>query len=184
MILRMLDNEEVSALYRDEMRRDFPLEELKSLQVIHNLLNEKRYEAFGAFENGREVGYALMYLPGSRIVLLDYLAISPDARNHGEGKKLMECIRKRYAQKADAIVIECEDPSFEASPLDAERRIHFYEQLGAKDTGVTVFLYDVEYRILYLAAKGECTPVTKDEIMELYTGMLQPKEFVEKCMIH
>lgn len=53
----------------------------------------------------------------------EHLATSPDLRNKGYGKQIMQCLRERYP---DTFIIEVERPTDEM----AARRIGFYQRCG------------------------------------------------------
>lgn len=78
MELRRLDAQETGRLYAQKMLRDFPRSELKQLSAILRLMDEKVYDVFGGYKGEELAAYALVYrLQGSRVALLDYLAVEP-----------------------------------------------------------------------------------------------------------
>lgn len=86
MRLNELNREELSALYRSQMTRDFPPQELKPLKSMLELMEEGRYQALGLFDEDELLGYALVWRePGVSFALLDYLGTLPGVRNRGLG---------------------------------------------------------------------------------------------------
>ena len=82
MRLNELNREELSALYRSQMTRDFPPQELKPLKSMLELMEGGRYQALGLFDEDDLLGYALVWRePGVPFALLDYLGTLPGVRN-------------------------------------------------------------------------------------------------------
>ena len=175
--LRVMDEAEIRLLYANALSRDFPPSELKSLSAILNMYHKGLYEVLGAYLNHQLVAYALLYCPhDDRFLLLDYLAVDPEFRNQGIGTALLKQLRSHYAERADALLIECERPIAAPDELEARKRIRFYMQVGAVLTSVRVWLFDVEYSILVLPcmqAVPKCDWAVK--ILELYQQMLPPE---------
>ena len=73
MELQLLNKEELTALYQNEMTADFPRAELKPLRAMLRLMDMGRYDPLLVTDCGRPVGYALAWLPENRKgVLLEY----------------------------------------------------------------------------------------------------------------
>ena len=85
LILKLLHDAQIGALYASGMRRDFPPSELKSLASILKMKHRGMYDVLGAYrEDGELAAYALVYRPAiGRAVLLDYLAVEPAYRHAG-----------------------------------------------------------------------------------------------------
>jgi len=176
MTLKALSDVQTRLLYEQQMRRDFPPSELKSLDVILKMKAEGTYDVLGAYLDGMLVAYALCYCPKEgRIILLDYLAVEPDMRNRGIGTMLLGELRTHYAEIADTILIECERPKTAPNEQEARARIRFYTQADAQMTNVRIWLFEVEYSILILPCSDEV--VARDwaqQMLSLYRQMLTP----------
>lgn len=176
MTLKIMSDAQTRLLYAQQMRRDFPPSELKSLETILKMKREGTYDVLGAYLDGMLVAYALCYCPKEgRIVLLDYLAVEADVRSRGIGTMLLGSLREYYAPQADTILIECERPKTAPNELDARKRIRFYTQAGAQLTNVRIWLFEVEYSILVLPCTQEVA--AKDwaqQMLSLYRQMLTP----------
>lgn len=155
LILRNLDEGQIHRLHEEHMSRDFPPSELKGVNAILNLWSRGEYDVLAADLNGVFAAYALVYRPsGSRMMLLDYLAVLPQARGQGLGKTLLAALQNHYAREADCLMVECERPKAAPDEQEARRRIRFYQQAGAQLTPVRIWLFDVEYSILALPCAG------------------------------
>lgn len=179
--LKLLDKEEICALYETHMRRDFPSSELKSLSAILNMRDRGMYDVIGGYRGECFAAYALMYCPGDgRSVLLDYLAVVPEDRGQGVGTMFLEQIKAYYAQDVEVMLIECERPKTAPDEAGARNRIRFYTRAGAQLTPVRIWLFDVEYSILVLPCREETAGRDWAQVMlSLYRGMLPP-ELYEK----
>lgn len=176
MTLKVLSDAQTRLLYEQQMRRDFPPSELKSLAAILKMKREGTYDVHGAYLDGMLVAYALCYCPKEgKIVLLDYLAVEPDMRKRGIGTMLLHELRAHYAKSADTILIECERPKTAPNEQEARERIRFYTQAGAQMTNVRIWLFEVEYSILILPCCDEV--IARDwaqQMLSLYRQMLTP----------
>lgn len=179
MELRELEEAEIRRLYEFRMRRDFPVSELKHLSSILALRQRGMYDVLGAYQHGTLVAYALLYCPKvGRVFLLDYLAVEPDMRGRGVGHELLSMLRDYYAEKAGALVIECERPKAAPDEAAARKRIRFYQQAGAQLTQVRIWLFEVEYSILVLPCGEEMPALDWAKLMlSLYQQMLPPELF-------
>ena len=180
MELRRLDAQETGRLYAQKMLRDFPRSELKQLSAILRLMDEEVYDVFGGYKGEELAAYALVYrLQGSRVALLDYLAVEPHLRSRGVGAAFLKLLRAHYAPSTDMLFIECERPKTAPDKVMARRRIRFYERAGAKMTPVRIELFGVEYSILVLAC-AEGAQMCQDwaqQMLCVYRQMLPPHLF-------
>lgn len=181
LILKILDEAQIVALYESSLKRDFPPSELKSLSAILSMMRKGRYDVLGALDGETLVAYALMYCPGDRrVVLLDYLAVEPQMRNQGVGSALLLQLRDYYRASADVLMIECERPKSAPDEAEARKRIHFYTRAGAILTNVRIWLFDVEYSILALPCSEAAPQADWAELMlSMYQQML-PKALYEQ----
>ena len=154
-IWKKLNEKELTQVYMNEMRRDFPPSELKPLSMILNSEAAGTAHTWGVFEGEEMVAYLLMVCPaGGEACLLDYFAVLPAYRNSGLGAGLLAEL-PAHEEGAKAILIEAEWPEKADDAAMAVRRLGFYARCGAQDTGWTEHLFDAWFRVLVLPAKGE-----------------------------
>ena len=153
---RLLTAEELTRVYLNEMRRDFPPTELKPLSMVLNSEAVGDSHTWGVYDGETLVAYLLMVRPrGATVSQLDYFAVLPACRAAGLGAKLLAALPGKEAG-ADAILIEAELPEKADDPAMAVRRLGFYARCGAVDTGWTEKLFGASwFRVLTLAAPGQ-----------------------------
>lgn len=172
MELRLLNKEELTALYQNDMVADFPHAELKPLAAMLRLMDLGRYDLLLATDNGRPVGYALAWLPENREgALLEYFGVLRGLRNGGLGTKILELLVKRYGQ----VFGEAEKPNSE-DPVENDlrrRRIAFYERNGFRVLDYECALFGVHFNCLY---RGPETGDRKVEALHrgVYAGYFSP----------
>ena len=87
---RLLTAEELTNVYLNEMRRDFPAGELKPLSMILNSEAAGTAHTWGVYEDDALVAYLLMVRPvGCEVSQLDYFAVLPEYRAAGLGAQLL-----------------------------------------------------------------------------------------------
>ena len=151
---RKLNEKELTRVYLDEMRRDFPPTELKPLSMILNSEANGTAHTWGVFDGETLAAYLLMVRPaGSRVSQLDYFAVLPEYRAAGLGAQLLADL-PQHERGAQAILIEAECPEKAEDEAMAVRRLGFYARCGAKDTGWTEHLFDAWFRVLVLPCCG------------------------------
>ena len=154
---RKLNEKELTRVYLDEMRRDFPPTELKPLSMILNSEADGTAHTWGVFDGETLAAYLLMVRPaGSRVSQLDYFAVLPEYRSAGLGAQLLADL-PQHERGAQAILIEAECPDKAEDEAMAVRRLGFYSRCGARDTGFTEHLFDAWFRILVLDCPGAGT---------------------------
>ena len=132
---RLLTAEELTNVYLNEMRRDFPAGELKPLSMILNSEAAGTAHTWGVYEDDALVAYLLMVRPvGCEVSQLDYFAVLPQYRAGGIGAVLLAALPD-HEKGAQAILIEAECPEKAEDEAMAVRRLGFYARCGAKDTG-------------------------------------------------
>lgn len=152
---KKLTADELTRVYLDEMRRDFPSSELKPLSMILNSEAAGMAHTWGVFEGETLVSYLLMVQPmGCEVSQLDYFSVLPAYRSTGIGAKLLAAL-PAHEEGAKAILIEAECPEKADDEAMAVRRLGFYARCGAVDTGWTEHLFDAWFRVLVLPAEGE-----------------------------
>ena len=151
---RLLTAEELTNVYLNEMRRDFPAGELKPLSMILNSEAAGTAHTWGVYEDDALVAYLLMVRPvGCEVSQLDYFAVLPQYRAGGIGAVLLAALPD-HEKGAQAILIEAECPEKAEDEAMAVRRLGFYARCGAKDTGWTEHLFDAWFRVLVLPCCG------------------------------
>lgn len=163
---RMLTPGELTDVYLQEMRRDFPAGELKPLSMILTSEAEGLAHTWGVFDGETLAAYLLMVRPdGSAISQLDYFAVVPAYRAGGLGAKLLATLPE-YEAGAQAIIIEAEMPEKAEDEAMAVRRLGFYARCGAVDVGWTEHLFDAWFRVLVLPC-GRTTPDAETTVQGL-----------------
>ena len=167
-IWRLLTGPELTDVYLNEMRRDFPAGELKPLSMILNSEADGTAHTWGVFDGETLAAYLLMVRPaGSRVSQLDYFAVLPEYRAAGLGAQLLADL-PQHERGAQAILIEAECPDKAEDEAMAVRRLGFYSRCGARDTGFTEHLFDAWFRILVLDCPG-CASLAPEAAVEALT---------------
>lgn len=161
---RLLTAEELTNVYLNEMRRDFPAGELKPLSMILNSEAAGTAHTWGVYEDDALVAYLLMVRPvGCEVSQLDYFAVLPQYRAGGIGAVLLAALPD-HEKGAQAILIEAECPEKAEDEAMAVRRLGFYARCGARDTGYYEHLFDAWFRILVLPCPGAPELSDKDTL--------------------
>ena len=148
---RKLNEKELTRVYLDEMRRDFPPTELKPLSMILNSEADGTAHTWGVFDGETLAAYLLMVRPaGSRVSQLDYFAVLPEYRSAGLGAQLLADL-PQHERGAQAILIEAECPDKAEDEAMAARRLGFYARNGLRTAGYDTEMFGVHYKTLYLA---------------------------------
>ena len=128
---KKLTADELTRVYLDEMRRDFPPSELKPLSMILNSEAVGMAHTWGVFEGETLVSYLLMVRPmGCEVSQLDYFSVLPAYRSTGIGARLLAAL-PAHEEGAKAILIEAECPEKADDEAMAVRRLGFYARCGA-----------------------------------------------------
>lgn len=182
--VRQLNPEERAWLHREHMRRDFPDQELKPLDLLEQLVAAGLSSVWGCFRGGALAGYyVLAHEPGNPLVLLDYLAVLPELRDTGCGSLILAHLRETLPA-GTWLCIESERP--EAVPPGEEhhtrvRRVAFYRRNGAVRTPVRVCLFGVDFAILVLSREGQPTADRVEQCYQrLYRAMLEDTPYRDR----
>ena len=171
MKLNKLTAEQLTRLYREELKDTFPPTELKPLAVMLSLSQENRYEALGLFDGDRLLGYALLGLePGVPLALLDYLGVMRGIRNQGYGAIILDLLADYYRDYR-GIFGEAEDPAW-GDPAEEElrrRRLGFYHRNGFRYGGYDCALFGVRYQAL-VRGDEDITPQELTEPQRIIPG--------------
>ena len=115
---RLLTAEELTNVYLNEMRRDFPAGELKPLSMILNSEAAGTAHTWGVYEDDALVAYLLMVRPvGCEVSQLDYFAVLPQYRVGGIGAVLLAALPDHEKGRAG-------HPSLKRSALKSGGRGH------------------------------------------------------------
>lgn len=182
---RLLTREELTELYHQHMKRDFPPDELKPLSRLLDLLERGLYEPYALFREGKLTAYALYWKTGrDPYVMLDYFAVIPAERNKGTGSALLRDMLERFCQDGNGVFGEVEAPVSGDEDTDAlrRRRLGFYARAGLRQMGYTSRIFGVPYIII---AYG---PDISDESLmeihrEIYRNGLSEKAYRENVFI-
>lgn len=171
MIVKNLNKDEITKIYKEHMVNDFPADELKPLSTILKGMDKQLFECLGFLdkESGQLKAYAVFIKNGNNY-LFDYLAVVDGNRNDGIGSVFLKQIAEHF-KNADSVIGEVEDPDFAADESERrlrERRIAFYERNGYFNTGVKAKLFGVDFWILEMNLGKKHT---KDEIKILYKSV-------------
>ena len=169
MTRRLTDFSQIEILYNCRMKKDFPPDELKPLHMIRRLWTKRAYECFGLFGGNGILGYAF-FLRSGKNYLFDYFAIAEERRDEGLGSLFIGQLSD-FAQEADCIVAEVEDPEKaldEETRRQRERRLQFYLRNGFRKTQLTSTVFGVDFLILEVPAAVEHTD---EEVSRIYTEL-------------
>lgn len=166
MKLKVLSAGELEELYRTELVRAFPPEELKPLKSMLTLLEQDRYQALGMVDEEGLHGYALFWLePGVPYALLDYFGTVEGQRGAGLGSRMLRLLADFYkdyrAIFGEAEAVTSSDP--EEAALQA-RRLEFYRRNGLRYAGYDCALFGVHFHTLILD-RGENSP---EEVLDAH----------------
>lgn len=151
MDLRQLTNEDIEKIYNKHMIIDFPVEELKPIEVIKKLIKRNIYICYGLYENEELLAYA--FLATSKLYLLiDYYSVCANHRNKGIGSEFLN-ILKENCKSYNGIIVEVEKiecASNETEKVIRQRRINFYKKNGMIMTNISCTLFNVNFSIMCL----------------------------------
>lgn len=174
MEIRCLELAQARAVYKEQMERDFPPDELKPFAAIERMMRAGIYEPLAFYENGRLCAYAWQtVLAERRCALIDYFAVLAPLRGGGTGTRALRELAGYYAPRKAALIIECEHPAEAPDPATARRRIGFYLRAGARATAMESRVYGVRYQI-YALPCGENAPDAEinADLKEIYRTMV------------
>ena len=139
----------------------FPASERKPFSLLQTRAQEGKAELLSIRFDGAFAGLAVTLLHGP-YVLVDYLAVAPEFRNHGIGAVVLDLLRARYPQRI--LFLEIEEPETE---LQARRR-NFYIRNGILPTGLAITLFGVP--MLILSDGGQNVPYDDYIALLLYAA--------------
>ena len=184
-MIRTLNINEIENLYKERIRKDFPLMERRPLFIMKRLYAQNRYQCLVLEEENQILAYASFLCDQSiHNVLLDYFAVEKNLRGSGVGSKFFSLL-SQYWTKKDSIILECENPTTTKNQTEKvirERRISFYTRGGAIKTTLDWKIFGVNYNILWLPIHSEMEEDTIDkDLIKLYT--LSLPSFIRKLFL-
>ena len=130
MELKLPTPEQLRLVYDRDLREAFPQAELKPLANMEKMWSEGWYKPYCLFEGEEILGEAFLWLGHPGWALLDYLCVSPAARNGGLGAAMLKELSR---VEADSVIFgECEAPEDAPDPEMARRRLGFYARNGLR----------------------------------------------------
>lgn len=185
-MLKELSLGEVKRIYEEEMIHDFPACEIKPFAAIERMYQKGEYFAYGNYEDGELIAYALIAkTKDGKVGLLDYLAVREGKRGDGYGSQTIEQIREFFRNQWSGLIVESEHISYAKGEADKEkrqRRIRFYEKNRLVKLDFESRIYGTEYMVLYLNTNPEDFIDKKKleiEYLKIYQ-MMMPKEWNER----
>lgn len=148
MELKLLNPDELKAVYATDLRQSFPPAELKPLWAMEEMRAAGAYDPLCLCDDaGEAMGYILLWKHSDgRFLLIDYLCVPAARRNGGIGPKLLQAAFDHYP--ADAVFIgESEAPTGDsAADGIIRRRLGFYQRNGMVFLGYDCAMFGVRYR--------------------------------------
>ena len=184
MEISVLSKEEMGNVYERHMKKDFPASELKPLESMYRMLDKEKYLPLGLYDGAELIGYAYFaYANKKTVALIDYLAICEVYRGHGIGDQLLQKIRE-YLQDWYGIILEVENPDYAESEEEREaqkHRIAFYLRNYVALTDVTLTLFGVPFRMMYLEGFKIKSEEVEMYLKEIY-HMMFPDEIYKRVV--
>lgn len=172
MDIRKLDITAMQMLYDSAMTKHFPFAELKSKERLTILMEQEVYEAYGAYVEDELVAYACFCGVSDDYWLLDYYAVFKEYRGQQIGSDVLRSFAERLPIAGLILEVESVLPELpEDVKHTRERRIRFYERLGAQDTEIKSFLLGVDFDILLLPL--EAHDIAPEEVAEIYEDIVR-----------
>lgn len=114
----------------------FPIEERKTKEQLRVLIENGRYRLFMAWQKAlkKTVGFAFIYEdPVVGFLWIDYIAMDERYRSNGWGTTMIQALFEKVGKKFRGAFVELEIPDHRDTMIreNQERRIRFYERLGA-----------------------------------------------------
>lgn len=179
-MIKQLTAEETKTIYETYMRKDFPVNELKSWSLIADSMNRGNGKTFGMFdERNRLQAYALLVL-NQKTALLDYYAVVNELRGKGVGSRFLQEMKTSFFQET-MLFVEAEDSDFSEGKqkLTQEKRLSFYENNGIHSTGLSLYVYGVIYRIL-CTNKAISSKEAYDALISIYKTFRKDSSWIQR----
>ncbi len=199
-VIKELSEHEILEMYQKYINSHFPADEVKPLETIERMLEEKFYYGLGLYnadedfedefeENVAEqlplIGYAFFIRDTKEnILLLDYFAILEEYRSGGWGSIFLNQMRD-IAEDYRGILLETEDIDYSKDEEERrirERRDGFYTRNGVMKTNVKSKLFGVNFAIWFYPVKEELSFADcRESLINIYKTIV-PETMYEKCV--
>lgn len=187
MNLILCNQKEITEIYNNNIKNDFPPAEVKPLSRILMLHEKELYFVYALYEKDELLSYAFFSsAPGCEYVLLDYLAVVEGKRNMGIGNKMLDLLKSEICKTFNGILLESENPDFakdEEEMIIRTRRISFYKRCGFENTKMASCLFGVEYRILAYCRVSHSTLSLAHALSDLYKSLIAEKHMAENVSL-
>lgn len=111
----------------------FPDNEKLSITVLKENIKKNKLLLFVGCENFKVVFMAILCpLLNTNFILLAYVATSENYRGKGIGKKFMKYLAIELEKQRQFLLLEVENPALGNNRELKQRRVSFYQRLGAK----------------------------------------------------
>lgn len=179
MRLLLCNPQEITEIYNNHIRNDFPPAEVKPLARILMLYEKGLYFVYALYEKDELLSYAFFSsAPGCEYVLLDYLAVVDGKRNMGIGTKMLDLLKSEICKTFNGIFLETENPDFaknEPEKTIRTRRLSFYLRCGFETTKIQSCLFGVEYKIMLYCHISHSTLSLIHALTDLYKSLIAEK---------
>ena len=123
------------------------------------------------------MGQCFLWLGHPGWALLDYLCVSPKARNAGLGALILAKLRE--VEPGTVIFGEAEAPEHAPDPAMAKRRLGFYARNGLRTAGYDTEVFGVHYKTLYLADRQVAEETLMQEHDFVYRSSFEPGKYAK-----
>ena len=127
MTTELLIQKEFPADIYSDMKKQFPPEELKTVETMRQLLSGDYYKFAIFYDNKEPVGY-IFYLQND-FLLVDYVAVFERFHSKGYGSRILRSLFEKYSNLKGCF--------FEVEPENSDiiqtiKRMNFYKKLGCE----------------------------------------------------
>ena len=148
-------------------RRSFPRAERKPFLTILKKYRAGSTDIWCIRKNDRFLGFAAT-MNSPRLVMLDYLAVSPKCRGQGIGSVALKELMERYADRE--FILEIESPyESGADQLLRQKRKQFYVNCGMKPLNIMAEVFGVKMELL-----GQNTDIGFERYRNFYRDFYKP----------
>lgn len=157
MDIRKLSKNDIENIYLNQMKQDFPPEEIRPWSMFERSFSLGFYTGYGLYDKEKLLSYATFtFSENNNTILLDFYAVDSSLRGKGIGGKFLKELSDKLENKI--ILLEAENPEFAKNDEDLNirrRRIEFYKRSGAFLSGITSKVFEADFSIMYLSKDGE-----------------------------
>lgn len=159
MIMDIMPQILVEHIYNECMFHDFHPSEVKSIELIQDMIDSGSYRCYGFYDNEEMLGYAFLDIDEeNKVIYLDYLAVLGHCRKKGHGNTILDTIREYFHEEYRYLVAEVEDPEFGENASDIENRngrIRYYLKNNLRMSNIVSRVVDDHYKIIYMSLAEE-----------------------------